>query len=59
MKLQELNEDQSPRLDDNGEPIYIIVGSRHYQDLMDTPIGRTRFKLVSEEQPEVKRPRNK
>lgn len=59
MKLQELNEDQSPRLNDNGEPMFIIVSSRVYQDLMDTPIGRTRLKLVPESEPEVKKPRNK
>ena len=50
MKLQELNEDQSPRLNDNGKPVFIEMEPWLYYQLMETPVGRKRYKLVKEVQ---------
>jgi hypothetical protein len=49
LKIQELNEDQSPRLDDNGDPIYQFVSDDTYYKLINTPIGQKRWKLIKEQ----------
>ena len=51
MKLQELNADQSPRLNDNGLPVFVEMEPWLYYQLMETPIGRLCYKLVKEETP--------
>ena len=48
MKIQELNQDGSARLDDNGKPIYQYVPDAAYYELMETPIGQKRWKRVTE-----------
>jgi hypothetical protein len=49
VRIQELNEDGSPRLDDNGNPIYQTITEETFYELMDTPIGKKRWLRVREE----------
>ena len=46
--MQELNEDGSPRLDDNGNPIFQLITEQTYYKLIETPIGAKRWRRVQE-----------
>jgi hypothetical protein len=48
MRILELNQDGSQRLDDNGEPIIISIPDWQYYRLIETPIGKKRYRLVED-----------
>ena len=52
MKVQELNEDLSIRLDDNGEPIEQEWTPVFFSQMQDSVIGRTRWRRKPEPMPE-------
>lgn len=49
IKVQELNEDGSVRLDDLGEPICQFWTAVFFSQMQDTKIGRERWKRVPEQ----------
>jgi hypothetical protein len=47
-KLQELNQDGSERLDANGNIVTQTISDATYYRLMDTPIGKKRWRRIKE-----------
>ena len=47
-KIQELIEDGSPRLDDNGNPIFQVIDDMTFYKLMETPIGKKLWRKVKD-----------
>jgi hypothetical protein len=55
MQLQELNQDGSPRLDDNGDPIIRTYSEGFCYRLLNTPVGKRRY-LIADPKDSILKP---